>query len=67
MALTFVDESELPNLKKIEFLTNKKFTVKDFPGFKMSPKPGLVQDGNSIPSAAPAAPRRRQYYRKPVF
>ncbi len=67
MALTFVDESELPNLRKIEFLTNKKFTVKDFPGFKMPPKPGLVQDGNSIPSAAAAAPRRRQYYRKPVF
>lgn len=63
MALTLVDEDERKNVKRIEFLTGKKFTIKDFPGFKMPPKPGLAQDQTSPANTQ----RKRQYYKKPSF
>jgi len=63
IAMTFVDEDEIKNVKRIEFLTGKTFPVKDFPGFKMPPKPGLAQDQ----TAPVQSQRKRQYYKKPSF
>jgi ATP-dependent RNA helicase RhlE len=61
MALTFVDEDEKKNVKKIEFLTGKKILLEEFPGFAI---PSSELETKEVASYLQ---RKRKYYRKPVF
>ncbi len=62
IALTFVSEDEKKNVKKIEFLIGKQFSLEDFPGFNV---PSRVSEKE--PEIASYLQRKRKYYKKPLF
>ncbi len=62
-ALTFVSGEEQSYLKKIEYLTGKRFDLKRYPGFAV---PGRVET-ETVSVTAPQLQRKRQYYRRPRF
>jgi ATP-dependent RNA helicase RhlE len=64
-ALTFVSNDEQKYVKRIEYLTGKRFPMKEYPGFSYPSQ-------QTAPAAATAAGglspfRKRRYYRTPRF
>jgi len=64
-AFTFVSADEEKYLKRIEYLTGKRFTMKSYPGFETPAQVNSPATDSGKKSIAPA--RKRQYYRTVRF
>jgi ATP-dependent RNA helicase RhlE len=65
LALTFVSNDEEKYVKKIEYLTGKRFEMTDYPGFAY-PMKGSPARSESTPAAVLPL-RKRRYFRTPRF
>jgi ATP-dependent RNA helicase RhlE len=64
-ALTFVSTDEQKYVKRIEYLTGKRFEMKEYPGFAYPAK--CPASGHEAASTDAVPFRKRQYYRTPRF
>ncbi len=64
-ALTFVSDDEQKYVKRIEYLTGKRFEMKEYPGFSY-PAKQTAPIKESAPNGITSF-RKRQYYRTPRF
>jgi ATP-dependent RNA helicase RhlE len=65
IALTFVSGEEEKYVKRIEYLTGKRFDMKQYPGFTFQPEHPSASTGSAEKSVLPF--RKRSYYRTPRF
>ncbi len=63
-AFTFVSNDEEKYFKRIEYLTNKRFELKEYPGFAYPAERRNVSD---VKQALPFFKRKKTYFRKPRF
>jgi ATP-dependent RNA helicase RhlE len=65
IAYTFVSSDEEKYMKKIQFLTTKRFVLQKYPGFNFIDTKERMD--SMVAAAAPAIARSRKYYRTPKF
>jgi ATP-dependent RNA helicase RhlE len=64
IAFTFVSNDEEKYFKRIEYLTNKRFELKEYPGFAY---PAEQRRESVVKQVVPFFKRKKTYFRKPRF
>jgi ATP-dependent RNA helicase RhlE len=64
IAFTFVSNDEEKYFKRIEYLTNKRFELKEYPGFAY---PAENRSISVVKQVVPFFKRKKTYFRKPRF
>jgi ATP-dependent RNA helicase RhlE len=64
IAFTFVSNDEEKYFKRIEYLTNKRFELKEYPGFAY---PDEHRSVSVVKQVVPFFKRKKTYFRKPRF